>query len=1084
MPGLGQLKQFNKDILSLGDELNLRTSRGEQPVKVPFPKNISDADDSEDFVLGMPEDDAQTENASGPDDDISDLADVLSGTAAADSAGEAAGAPDFSSLLNPINVPDDASAGTEMPDLSQFMDAPAEDESPAEEPVSIADLGLDDLLSGAAAPDDDFSDDSSAELHGNQDDTAASGKENDSSDVTGSAAVSDDASSWNQSDSASADGNSGVLSGDDGFDFSDIPDIDDMDLDMDSLDGDVEDVPVSDVKVEDDNSPVTEENPPAGQDDAAATENSADSTDGVSGADMTGGDDTAAEPPAENVPAQAADAARNSDVTDGLGLDDIPFDDSLPDFGTGDDSGTEHEIFDTTGMDGVDFGSQDEVSGGNENSPDGGLDLGGGADFPMEGSDFEIPGFSDVAHAEPFKKTQEPKLQAPDFSGALEGDGTPPNTLTDKQYRQFLKNLSRYPLNVRLAFEDLIVKNEFTDDAEFEIIEKILNNAPARQVAAALEKMLDVSIPVPRDFEHRTAEEYEAYKKSIQYQLRNKIIPGIFVGLAALLVLIGVFNFCRHCIYIPAKASGLYRQGYALLQQEAYPQSEMKFNAAVKYRPSRKWFFRYAEGYRDHRQYQRSADIYGKILRYFNHDKRAGLEYAAMELDDLANYERAEEIVRRELLDYHINDPDGLLMLGDVYLEWATEKDPSKFEDAREQYATLIHLYKPNDLYLSRMMRYFIRTDNLREVLQIKNTFDTRRKNPLGAADLTELSGYLLDKLYGKLPPAEEYLKSSIEGVRGLLIKAVNADPENPVALYNLSRYYIKTGENQFIEPTLRSAISKFNSVRSIKPRDLYKYIDSYRLLGEHFVSRADYIQAQEQFTEGIALYTAERDNAGFAGTPQIGQLYEDLADIYYFISGDYDGALADYAHSVDLGNDTPQIRYRMGYVQYRNKKYADALSSFMKAGNGSSKDKNLLLAMGNTLSLRGDDYAAAGYYEALVSLLDGAVAERGILFPQKNASEYDIVNTYLAAANNYGVTLHRLAARTGSSSLNAQAIVQLQQSVRAWDSLTRNQDTLVRLEGSNLAEENIKYLTHPVPEFEPAIYVDIPKTLTDAEGI
>ena len=139
---------------------------------------------------------------------------------------------------------------------------------------------------------------------------------------------------------------------------------------------------------------------------------------------------------------------------------------------------------------------------------------------------------------------------------------------------------------------------------------------------------------------------------------------------------------------------------------------------------------------------------------------------------------------------------------------------------------------------------------------------------------------------------------------------------------------------------------------------------------------------------------------------------------------------------------------------------------------------------MGNTLSLRGDDYAAAGYYEALVSLLDGAVAERGILFPQKNASEYDIVNTYLAAANNYGVTLHRLAARTGSSSLNAQAIVQLQQSVRAWDSLTRNQDTLVRLEGSNLAEENIKYLTHPVPEFEPAIYVDIPKTLTDAEGI
>ena len=38
--------------------------------------------------------------------------------------------------------------------------------------------------------------------------------------------------------------------------------------------------------------------------------------------------------------------------------------------------------------------------------------------------------------------------------------------------------------------------------------------------------------------------------------------------------------------------------------------------------------------------------------------------------------ERAEEIIKREILDYHINDPDALLLLGDVYLEWATEKNP------------------------------------------------------------------------------------------------------------------------------------------------------------------------------------------------------------------------------------------------------------------------------------------------------------------------------------------------------------------------------------------------------------------------
>jgi hypothetical protein len=137
---------------------------------------------------------------------------------------------------------------------------------------------------------------------------------------------------------------------------------------------------------------------------------------------------------------------------------------------------------------------------------------------------------------------------------------------------------------------------------------------------------------------------------------------------------------------------------------------------------------------------------------------------------------------------------------------------------------------------------------------------------------------------------------------------------------------------------------------------------------------------------------------------------------------------------------------------------------------------------MANTLSLRGDDYAAEGYYNQLVQRLDQEVLERQMVFPQVNDSDYDIVNTYLSAANNYGVTLYRLAKRTGNSSLNAKSIVQFQQSVRAWDALTRNQNTLLRLGGTNLAEQNIKYVTHNFSEYEPAIYTEIPKTLTDKE--
>ena len=63
------------------------------------------------------------------------------------------------------------------------------------------------------------------------------------------------------------------------------------------------------------------------------------------------------------------------------------------------------------------------------------------------------------------------------------------------------------------------------------------------------------------------------------------------------------------------------------------------------------------------------------------------------------------------------------------------------------------------------------------------------------------------------------------------------------------------------------------------------------------------------------------------------------------------------------------------------------------------------------------------------------------------------------------------------------RAMVNLSDSLRAWDALTRNQTTMVRLEGSNLAAQNLKYISHSYSEFEPSIYVTIPRVL-DGEHI
>ena len=1248
MPGLSQLKQFSSDILSLGDEINLRAARGEKPVKIEIPKDIEDINDSEEFVLGMPVIEAEPEISSA-DEDLSDLTALVNPSATkSDKSGEAEPAPSFeapdmSALLNPVVADNSDDAG--MPDLSMF-DEPeeAEEEVVEEEPeeISIADMGLDALLAGGGfdepepvpepepapaetapapeVPDFDMSvldsvepldeaepledaepldeaaplDDAETledmpslddmeplseaeplteaapgdalsldELMGAGDSTGAGDVVSfDDAAPADEAGAAEDASSFDEpvslDDIPSFDepavteetpsfDEAAPLEESPSFDMSEsfdaaspleeAPSSDSFDM-PDSFD--IPEVPESfDETAETPENSETSETPDASMDlpsfdsfDEAALEESASEggsteLEELGDLDFEIPEEAPAETAGETEAAEPTESSEeDSGIPDGLfdagdfdlggaaeGGDtpDFSAEDEIPDYDTSglDDEGGEGgsegdenallEVFDTSEMEGMDFGIQDtdsQLGGGGE----GDFELGSHDDFAMEG-EFEIPGFSDVATAKEEKsskpklatgkdKTKKPKgkgknkdLDEPDFSEAAESEDLPPNTLSDAQYKVFLKNLSEYPLNVRLAFEDFIVQDEFTDDAEFEIIEKILNKAPARTVAGMLEKMLDTSIPIPRDFEHRTAAEYEAYKKSLSYQLRNKIIPGVLLGLLLTIVGWGLVKFTNYCIYRPLKANSLYKQGYALLQADEYPQAEMRFEEAVKKRINKKWFFKYARGYREHKQYQRAGNMYQNILRYFRHDKMAGLEYADMELNDLANYERAEEIVRREVLDYHINDADGILKLGDVFLEWGTEKDPSKLELAREQYATLIQLYKPTDLYMSRMMRYFIRTDNLREVIQMQKTFENREKS-LGSDDWTELSGYLLDKYYGALAPSEEYLRFEIEGLRGLLLRAVKTNPDNPIAQYNLAKYFLKTNETSAIESTLQRAIEKFNTVPSMKKRDLYKYIDSYRLLGEHYIGTADYLQAQEQFAEGISLFTTERDNAGFEGTPAIGKLYEDMGDIKYTISGDYDDALFNYKYSVELENDSPSIRYRIGYIQYKKKNYSEALGAFMKAGDGNVKERNLMLAMANTLYLRGDDYAAQGYYNQLIDELDDNIAENGLVLPQANVKDYDLINTYLYASNNYGVTLYKLAKRTGNSALNAQAMVQLSQSVRAWDALTRNQQSMVRLEGSNLAEQNIKYITHPIPEFEPSVYTDISKTLLDNERL
>ena len=1093
MPGLNQLKKFSEDVKNLGKELDIRKERGEVVSSVPLPEHISEADDSQDFVLGMPLErgDVPTEN----DADVDSAPDVENAV----SSGSDGVQPNLDSILDTSDTGDiDFSA---FPELAALLENTSGDDSEA-----------------SSIPDIDFPSNDTDSVVG-MDDPVPQDNDTPSSDKGGA------------SDSQNTDTADNTA----GFDiptFNEVneplvvpevaEDIDDFDLS--GFDDDIfsETSPVTeDSVVHDDTSsdlgnmptdPVTDFNIPdfdipdfaAPATDNTDTVQSAtdetvpettdldvdslvDNEDGASDFDapVTDNTDTVQSATDETVPKTTdldVDSLVNSedgasekaaDIGDiGTGEFDLPDFDGEEHTGSGIDNdelakftvpdenvpNQSDDVTENTGMEDTPIEVFDAPD-----DPFAGEDFGDATNF----DDFAIPGFSDQAPGTVSAKSKRRTSSA---------EKAEKNTLTDKEYETFLRNLKDYPLNLRLEIEKFIVGDEFKDEVVYDVIQKVIKKVSARHLASHLEKLLDINIPVPREFERRTVAQYEEYKKSAEYQLKNRIIPAAIIGLLSACILFLIFLFAKNFIYIPAKANSIYKEGYALLEAGAYPQSEELFDEASSYQRQTRWFFKYAEGYSNHKQYERARLVYQSGLRYFNHDKKMGLKYAEMELYQLRNYKNAENVVRREVLDYYINDKDGMLLLGDIFLEWGSDKDPRKLDEAYEVYSDIISLYGQKDPYLARLLRYYIRTDDLRNVLQLKDYFYPRKKS-LGGQDLVELSGYLLDKVSGNIAPADEKLLVYIEDVRELLERAVKLAPEIPESTYNMGLYFLNSKNYIPAKEWLLLSLDAFEKYPFRTKARVLNHINAYRLLGDIGMENEEYIEAEEFYRKGISLFE-EETAAGLQGNKNVGKLYASLGDLCYFITGDFDEALKSYKVSVDTDNDTASIRYKMGYIYYTQKEYTEAVDAFIKTVEEKPNDTHALLALGNTLSIRGDNYAAQGYYERLMVLLENQRVRYNIMLPQVNEVHGDIVNVYLMASNNLGVTQYRLAQQIGDSSLNGEALANFTASLRAWDALTRNPETMVRLPGSNLAERNIAYMTAPLSEYEPAIYMEIPVML------
>lgn len=691
-------------------------------------------------------------------------------------------------------------------------------------------------------------------------------------------------------------------------------------------------------------------------------------------------------------------------------------------------------------------------------------EMGGGMD------DFSVPeSFIQFSPEKNFKFFESKKpIDEEEYEGKI------PLSISEEDYDYLIERVSSFPLNLRIELEDYLVNVDDSELNKMEIVHLIVNDVSLKKIVNKLEGILDKSIPIPRGFDKKSYEEYEKEKRSFKYRFVNKILPVAILTTVALGFILSIFVLVWQFIYKPVVAEGFYKEGMTGIESGQYEKAIKRFDEAGTYKKKRKWYFKFANAFREKKQFLSAETIYERLLSDFNHDRQGGIEYADMLSTDLRNYEKAEKVLKRGVLDYHINDQGTLLALGDVYLDWADE-DSTKYEEARKTYANLINLYGSKDVFSGRMMRYFIRTDNLAEVLPLKNYFLNKK---LPDEDLIELSGYLLEKRYEPKPTDSENLIGKIDDLRELLEKSIKKRPESPEANYNMGRFFLHNQKNEAAKDYLVNAINLYENSIKMTPKRTIRQIDAMRLYGELIAGDKLYNEAQEIYANALAKYEAYTAQKGIYPSPVVGKLYANYGDISYFIAGDYDEALDAYEHAVRELNNSPSIQYKMGYIHYQKENYSDAMKAMTLAYSEKPNDRNLLYGFGNVLFKYTNYFAAQAYYERLMELLEAEKIRKGIIFPQTRVDHAEFVEDYMHTSNNLAVVLNRIAVQNGDSNKNGRAISLFGESTRAWDALNRNPETMIRAKTINLAYANIQNMVKPRSAFVPEIYSDIPKTL------
>lgn len=688
---------------------------------------------------------------------------------------------------------------------------------------------------------------------------------------------------------------------------------------------------------------------------------------------------------------------------------------------------------------------------------------------------FVIPGFEPKKPEKPvasaFVAPPEPQQPVDDRAVTIE--------LTENQVDELQETLLSYPLNLRLCVEDIIANNHGTMTHQKELIQMLVDGASAYDAAKLASKILRRPIEVPPGYDKRRGAAFEAEKNSFRYIFIHSILPVLQILVLAAIGL-GILGFIGYnFIYRPIHAQILYTRGYDQIIKDKYPESVQFFIRATNEWRMKSWFYKYAEKYIEKRQYGLAEKIYWTLLSddYWPRDIKGTLDYARMKSELQYDFAHAEKEVMERIVKWNYFHKDALLFLVRNYLNWAyyleqQYKPPASAEianiynRARLQLATLIEKYGKIDQYLELMLLYLIRSekvtgkDNSKEIAPYAKYYLSNKKSKFSAATLAELAEYLMER-------------EIIDQVQDLLTNAVKNEPYVPEAHSAIARWFRKSMLYDKELNALENSIFTFEKVdaaRGLDNRQTKRYLLDLIRLSELYLKARRNLDAMVQLERCIKRYEQALAELRFPKSADFGKAYALLGDIYFYKPENFANAIALYGKAEENGYVTPEMDYHRGYIYYKRETlddYKTALVYFYRASINSKPTPYLLMALGNTLYKRGDYFAAQSYYKALVDMLQTELDLIPNPNPQQRPSHDEIVRLLVAARNNLGAAYLRIANMMGDSSKRADAMVQFTESARLFDSLTRDQKTMIRSDAKNYGYLNLDFVLRPKREID-----------------